>query len=268
MRAEWWILSANGTSSIEVYAHRCIGFGHPENSLMALRAALQSSVHGVEIDVRLTKDLKWVTLHDPLVKSEELRVLRVHDHNYSYLRRVTTPLETMLAVISSVPDKHVLIDVKDIGEEKTIIKLIRQYELLDRATVIAWEPEVLRRIHARDQQVRLGFSYVPIHSTLRYVRGSINKPLSRYGWLLHFNAMHSFDVKHTVGVSHQHYLSSLPDLPLVSIQVPAHFCTTKLVRLAHEKNIKVIPFAVNPLNYLLLRRRGINGLITNYPQRF
>jgi glycerophosphoryl diester phosphodiesterase len=251
-----------------VIAHRCLGFDEPENSLKAVQLALRSPVTGIEIDVRLTKDLKWVVIHNPFHKSEERSVIRVHERTYGQLRREVIPLDTVLALFAAYPTEQLFIDVKDVGEEKQIIKMLHHYGIADRAVIIAWEPEILRRVHERDPAAKIGLSYVPIHSALKYIKGSINKPLSRHGVLLHFNEAHSFDVKHSVGNTSQHYLSDLPQLPLYSIQVPAMLCSGKLVREAHVRGIRVYPFQVTPLNYLLLRRAKVDGIITNHPMKF
>jgi glycerophosphoryl diester phosphodiesterase len=86
---------------------------------------------------------------------------------------------------------------------------------------------------------------------------------------MRFNVAHSFDVEHKQGKTHQHYLSSLPDLPLYSIQVPAFLCSSKLVNLAHGKNMLVFPFGVkSALMYHLLKSRNVDGVLTSTPLRF
>jgi glycerophosphoryl diester phosphodiesterase len=261
-------LSASASNSPLVISHRCLGFGHPENTLKAIRDALASAVDGIEVDLRLTKDRKWVIIYNPFLKSEERKVMRVHEHTFSRLRQEAMQLDTFLALAAVEGSKRLVLDIKDVGEEKQILKLLDHYNLFDRTILISWEPEVLKRLHARLPGLKLGFSYVPIASSLRYVKGSVSKPLSKYGVLMSFNSLHSFDVKHKIG-KHHHFLSDIPDLPLYSIQVPAFLCSNDLVMRAHAKGVRVIPFGVNSrLTYLLLKRRKIDGIITNNPKLF
>jgi glycerophosphoryl diester phosphodiesterase len=247
-----------------------LGFGHQENSIHALRAALQSAVGGIEFDIRLTKDRKWVAIHNPFFENEERAVKRVHEHSYMQIRREVTLLDSMLAVCWAYPsNKLIMIDVKDVGEEKQIVRMIRKYDLQRQVVVIAWEPEVLRRVHALDPAIRIGFSYVPIHSSLTYIKGSVSQPLSRHGVLLRFNAEHSFDTKFKQGKTHQHYLATIPELPLFSVQVPSLLCTSKLTKLAHEHGMKVFPFGVRTaVGAVLLKSRGADGFLTNFPKSF
>ena len=249
-------------------AHRCNGFGLPENSLKAFRAALAAPVDGIEFDVRLTKDRKWVAIHDPFLKNEERRVMRIHERLYSQLKNDVTPLDTLLALFAAYPKSELFIDVKDVGEEKQIIKSIRRYGLLENARIIAWEPEVLRRVHARDPEVKIGMSFVPMNDSLRFIRGEINRPLTKHGVLMAFNKEQSFDKLHGIGRTKHHYLVDLPTLPLYSIQPPTLLCTKRLVRRAHERGIKVYPFGVTRFNVMLARRANVDGFITNAPMRF
>lgn len=231
---------------------------------------MRSGAEMVEFDIRLTKDLKWVIVHNPFLKSEQKMVFQVHQHTYSALRREVTKLDAMLAVFAAYgAGKELMVDVKDVGEERQLVRLIKQYGLQEQVIVIGWEPEVLRRVHSIDPSIRIGLTYIPIHSTLKAVKGTIAKPISRHRVIMNFNAAESFTAKTSSGLTHHHYLSTLPDLPLHSIQVRSEFCSEKLVRLAHERGFKVYPFVVNTrIGAALLRRRGVDGILTNDPKTF
>lgn len=51
-----------------VVAHRAIGFGAPEDSRAAVRAAIEAGVPVIEIDIRCTADGRLVVLHDPKLR--------------------------------------------------------------------------------------------------------------------------------------------------------------------------------------------------------
>ncbi|HIH24596.1 TPA: glycerophosphodiester phosphodiesterase [Candidatus Woesearchaeota archaeon] len=261
------------SANMNLYSHRCLGFGHPENSMHALRDALESGIEGIEIDIRLTKDRKWVVLHNPFFADERRNVERVHMKTYGQIRREVTLLDTMLAYIAARSErmkrKTILIDVKDVGEERQIARMLASYDLTADAVVIAWEPEVLRRIRSIDPSIRTGLSYIPIHSTLTFLQGELKTPIGRHKAVLTFNKEHSFDARHSEGHSKQHYLATLPEFPVTSIQVYAPLCSAKLVRLAHKRGMKVIAFTVNNrVLAALLKRRGVDGILTNDPKKF
>jgi|GEM_PF-2303675 len=254
--------------SFEIISHRCNGFGHPENSLVALDAALGSSVDMVEIDIRLTKDSRWVVMHNPFL-TERRKTLRVHEHQYSVLKAEAALLDTMLARIARLKrgvTKTIMIDVKDVGGERSLVAMLRKHKLGKRVIVIAWEPEILRRVHALAPKLRIGLSYVPIHSTMTFLKGALDTPLSRHNVLPRFNCDCHFTNHLGKGVVHQHYLSYIPDLSLYSIQVPARLCTKKLIDIAHKRSIKVYPFIVDS-NSLVSRLQviGVDGIMTDKP---
>ena len=238
--------------------------------MQAFQAALQSSIDTLEFDIRLTKDHKWVVVHNPFFKSEEKMIYQVHEQNYTQLRREVTRLDHVLALFAAHGNgKELMVDVKDVGEERQLVRLIQNYGLEKQVIVIGWEPEILRRVHKIEPSIRLGLTYIPIHSTLKMLRGTINRPVGAHKVILNFNAEQSFSAKTSKGLTHHHYLSTLPDLPLHCIQVREAFCSSKLVKLAHEKGFKVYPFVVNTrLGAALLKRRGVDGIITNYPKTF
>lgn len=49
---------------VKLISHRCMGTEYPENSLEAFQALILAGIHGVEIDLRATKDGRIVLLHD------------------------------------------------------------------------------------------------------------------------------------------------------------------------------------------------------------
>lgn len=248
-----------------VIAHRCNGFGHPENSMNALRAAVISNADAVEIDVRITKDLKWIVIHNPHFKNEKKQVERVNEKNYEEIQQDAILLEQMLFIISR-SNKELYLDVKDAGEEEQLVALLQKYKMIERTIIITWEPYILQRAHQLNKNLRLGFNYVPIHRVLKSLKIEFEDHITPHKGIFSFNTEHSFDAKEMKGYSRQHYLSTIPDIkvPLYSIEVYAPFCSTKLVNLAHEKNIKVLPFTVDTkVSYSLFKLRGVDGIITN-----
>ena len=63
---------------MKVYAHRCRGFGFPEHSVRAVRAALASRAHGIAIDAQ---GLVWVM-------DRENQRIQVFDQSGKYVREM------------------------------------------------------------------------------------------------------------------------------------------------------------------------------------
>ncbi len=251
-----------------IFSHRCRGFGFKENSIRAVRKALQSRVDGVEVDVRLTRDKKWVVIHNPFYRNEENTVRRIHEHTFSQVRREVVELDAILALYAALGEgKELMIDVKDVGETRQLVGLVRRHGLQDSVVIIAWEPEVLRRVRREAPELRIGLSYVPLPHSVRRFKGVVAPP-SKRRFVLSFNKAHSFD-EGLLGKTHQHFLSELPDLPLFSIQVPALLCRKRLVSKAHERNTRVVAFTVNrTITKRLLERQGVDGVLTDFAPYF
>ena len=49
---------------MKVFAHRGASGYAPENTLIAIKKAIEMKVDGIEIDIQLTKDEKIVVMHD------------------------------------------------------------------------------------------------------------------------------------------------------------------------------------------------------------
>ncbi len=62
-----FILSASAADRVAVIAHRGEHLQHPENTLAAYRAAIESGADFIEVDVRTTADGKLVVMHNATV---------------------------------------------------------------------------------------------------------------------------------------------------------------------------------------------------------
>lgn len=96
--------------NVLVVAHRADWREHPENSLPAVRSAVAMGVDIVEIDVRRTKDGRFVIIHDLTLDRtttgrgavadftlQELRALRLVDANGAVTAEIIPTLEEVLA---------------------------------------------------------------------------------------------------------------------------------------------------------------------------
>jgi glycerophosphoryl diester phosphodiesterase len=78
---------AEGRSGqVLVVAHRADWRSHPENSLPAIRSAIALGVDVVEVDVRRTKDGRFVIIHDTTLDRTTTGRGRVADHTLAELR--------------------------------------------------------------------------------------------------------------------------------------------------------------------------------------
>lgn len=132
----------------KICAHRGASYKYPENSLSSFLEAVKMRADSIEVDVRQTGDQHLVACHDfnlsrltgkPLLLSEislaEFRKLRINN--------LESPA-TLEEILSRVGDKvGVILDVKENGLEKKILKMIYDLSLESDVIISSFDPRVI-----------------------------------------------------------------------------------------------------------------------------
>lgn len=106
----------------KIVAHRGFSGSYPELTQRAFEKALELPIHGIECDVRLTRDGRVVVFHDPtLIRTAGVRG-RIDFNDYNDLRELNVGtkedpqrimlLEELLELMQDYPDKHIYIETK------------------------------------------------------------------------------------------------------------------------------------------------------------
>ena len=142
---------------IKVIGHRGASENAPENTLSSISEAWSQSADGVEVDVRLTKDLKLVCIHDKntlrtsgkdaLVKNTTLEDLRKMDFGaWRGKEWINEPIPVLEEVIELIPkDKKLFIEVKN-GKRaiNPLVDVLQVYkEQQKNISIISFNEEVL-----------------------------------------------------------------------------------------------------------------------------
>lgn len=153
-----------GEIKMELFAHRGSSGTHPENTLAAFKEAARLPVHGVELDVHLTKDGEIVVIHDEaidrtsngngLVKDMTLQELKKYDYgswfSEAFEGETISTLEEVFHVYAK--NNHIInIELKsDVyayeGLEEKVIALIGQYGFEERVIISSFNHEAIRKI--------------------------------------------------------------------------------------------------------------------------
>jgi glycerophosphoryl diester phosphodiesterase len=172
-------LSTDSQTLLRAVAHRGAGFLAPENTLAALRLAVDYPVPGVEYDVRLTRDSVPVLLHDPTTDrttgvSARIAELSFQEASrldaawYFFRGRSPEPIPSLaqaLELLRGTTVPLVLIEIKHDAafspgaEAAAVIPLIRAYGMIDRTLIYSSSRNVVEAVRALDSTVRLGFSF-------------------------------------------------------------------------------------------------------------
>lgn len=145
-----------------VVSHRCLGFGAPANSALALTRALQSGVDEVELDFRLTRDGAFVASHSPVRVSNYLKPVLISSLTRSEAVDLgyMTITEALTLFAEYGTNKRLRVEIKTSGAEESLIRMISDYGLLDRVVLVSWKTATLKRLRALSPDVSLSLSYI------------------------------------------------------------------------------------------------------------
>ncbi|HEX2171924.1 MAG TPA: glycerophosphodiester phosphodiesterase [Dehalococcoidia bacterium] len=136
-----------------ILGHRGARRAWPENTLDALRAALDAGADGVEFDVHLTRDGVAVLHHDPTLERMTGRSDRIADLAWSDLRALTEPSAAPVVALADVltalgPDTTLDIEIKAPGAERVAADLLQSHPQPERVALSSFDPAILASLRA------------------------------------------------------------------------------------------------------------------------
>lgn len=229
------------------YAHRGASGYCPENTMAAFEEAIALGATGIETDVQMTKDHRLVLIHDEslfrttgkqrMVKEltfAELKKLDAGRWFHRKFRGETVPaLEDLLDfvrqkdIMLNVELKNGLIFYPNI--EERLIGLIRRYGLSERVVISSFNHYSVARVKQLAPEMKTAILYA----------SGLFKPWT-YARRIGAKALHA------------HHSTVTPNL----------------VDEARQNDVIYTPYTVNqPYEMERLLQAGVEGIITNYPDR-
>nr|MDO8081350.1 glycerophosphodiester phosphodiesterase family protein [Candidatus Freyarchaeota archaeon] len=151
-------------------AHRGASFYEPENTLRAVKRALDFGVDGVEIDVRSSIEGNIVVIHDDTVDRTTNGTGKVRDMSLVELRSLDAgegeKIPLLEEVLELVKDKALLvIELKINGIEERVLKIVEEYGALNNVLLTSFIHRSVKRVKELDPRVRTGviFREAPIN---------------------------------------------------------------------------------------------------------
>lgn len=160
-------------ASYEIIAHRGYSARAPENTLTAVRAALEAGADSVEFDVHTAADGTPVLIHDANLGRTTNGVGPVRRRTLGQLRkldagawfspefrgeRIPTLAEGLEEVRGRVT--RVYPEVKGYRELEDLdrmVRITRELEMLERTTFISMDWRIVERIHGRSETGTVGY---------------------------------------------------------------------------------------------------------------
>ncbi|SHJ35510.1 glycerophosphoryl diester phosphodiesterase [Clostridium amylolyticum] len=167
-------------------AHRGEVSKLPENSLEAFRSSKKMGFKVVETDLRLTKDKKWILMHDytldrtttgkgvlSTLKLQDIRKIKLKS-NSTQAYRIPT-LEEFLKLCSEeklIPILDVKLGPDEISEQdyKAIISNLTKYNILNKSIICSNHRDVLAYVRSLDSETPLAVMMDINEESLNFVK--------------------------------------------------------------------------------------------------
>lgn len=159
-----------------IWAHRGASAYAPENTLPALKLAIEQGAHGVEFDVQRTADGHIVLVHDETISRTSngfgrvadltLEQLRLCEFNNGFVgfRRVRIPTLAEALEVLAPTDLVINIELKNTVElyprmEEEVLKLVQSAGVLDRVIFSSFNHFSLANLRGRVAPENLGLLF-------------------------------------------------------------------------------------------------------------
>ncbi len=170
---------------LRLYAHRGASAERPENTMAAFERAVEVGVHGLEMDVHLTRDGHLIVVHDDTARRMtavdapwsilDLADVRRLDAGWGFVAPDGTRpfagrgigIPTLEEVLDAFPGMRLNVDIKR-GERATevALELVRRKKAEDRVTIASFHLGTLVAVRRRGYGGETGLSRCEIASLL------------------------------------------------------------------------------------------------------
>jgi glycerophosphoryl diester phosphodiesterase len=144
-----------------IIGHRGAAALEPENTLLSIERAMDIGVDAVEIDVHLSKDKELVVIHDVTVDRTTNGTGPVSSYTVQEIKRLDAgkgeAIPTLQEVIDFIDRRVMLvIELKEEGTERSVVDLIIQNNLFDKACVISFWHRLVKTVKEMDSRIKTG----------------------------------------------------------------------------------------------------------------
>jgi len=228
-----------------VIAHRGASGNAPENTLAAFRKAVALGATFIETDLQLSRDARFVAIHDPTVNRTTNGQGAVHDMTLADLRKLDAgswfgsefageriPTLEEIFEFSKKNDVVFYLEIKPgaaWGGEHALVGALRESGEIPRAVVISFDAAIVLNLRKIEPTLMTGLLY----------DGQIENPLDK-----------------------------AVEIGARQVAVRGDLVTPALIAQAKKKDLQVVCWTVNhPAHMRMLAAAGVDGIMSDYPDR-
>jgi glycerophosphoryl diester phosphodiesterase len=228
-----------------VIAHRGASGHAPENTLAAFKRAVTLGASFIETDLQLSRDARFVAIHDDTVNRTTNGQGKVHDLTLADLRRLDAgswfgseftgeriPTLEEILEFSKRHDAVFYLELKPTGSwggEHALIGALRQTREIARTIVISFDAGILEAVRRIEPTLMTGLLF----------EGQLDQPLER-----------------------------AVEIGARQLAVRGDLVTPALLAQARKRDLQVVCWTVNqPAHMRMLIEAGVDGIMSDYPDR-
>lgn len=226
-------------------AHRGASGYAPENTLAAFRRAVALGATFIETDLQLSRDARFVAIHDDTVDRTTNAKGKVHDLTLAELRRLDAgswlgsefaderiPMLEELLDFSKKQDVVFYLELKpgaSWGAEHALIGALRESGEIPRTVVISFDPPILQKLREIEPTLMTGLLY----------DAQVDRPVDR-----------------------------AVEVGARQLCVRGDLVTPALLAEARRRDLQVVCWTINhPAHMRMLMDAGVDGIMSDYPDR-
>jgi len=234
---------------LRLVGHKGADLIAPGNTLESFRAAVETGVDTIELDVLWLRDA-----HLPLDQRAPLVV--AHDWEDAARREPLSLTEALDAFLEPPLDKvEIDLDIKLPGREEEMVEALRERDLLSRAMVSTMELYTLGKVLELEPQLRRGWTYPKV------TKDWTSKRWAKLPMAAALVAMR----QHLPGLAAE----KLPKFGVASIWVYHPLISARLARICKLAEVELIAWTVDDLPRMQrLVEMGVTGICSNDPRLF
>jgi glycerophosphoryl diester phosphodiesterase len=234
-----------GWGTVLVIAHRGASGYAPENTLAAFRRAVALGANFIETDLQLSRDARFVAIHDDSVDRTTNGKGRVHDLTLPELRRLdagswfgsefASEQVPTLEEILDFSKKHDVVFYLELkpgatwGGEHALVGALRESGEIPRTVVISFNAPILEKLRQIEPTLMTGLLY----------EGDLDRPVEK-----------------------------AIDVGARQLAVRGDLVTPALLADARKRDLQVVCWTVNhPAHMRMLVEAGVDGIMSDYPDR-
>ena len=153
-----------------------------ENLLKSFKESFKKG-YGVETDIHVTKDHKFICFHDFTLNRIFKKNLSVKNIKYSLIKKISTqnkkPIPLLKDLLKISKNRYPLfIEIKPAFSKKLLQKLLKETSKFSQCTFISFKHENIYNLLKIKSNIKVGLSFAPPVSVTTIIKKSNNKKIN------------------------------------------------------------------------------------------